>query len=125
MEQLRANPPVDPWEIKDVRWEPSNTLPLKATTTKYGKPDSDETDEQFRRILNWEQRGISAYVSTTDKITLLIFEFTIGDYFCKGKWAEGETCDPLDPSGSKSSASKHKRQSPPSTSKRKPVNSAK
>jgi len=125
LEQLRANPPTDPWEIKDVRWEPSSSLPLKATTTKYGKPDKDETDEQFRRVLRWEQRGISAYVGSPDTVTLLVFEFTIGDYLCMSEWAKNESCDPLNPGDSSSGTAKVKRPNQSRSTKDKSINGAK
>lgn len=101
LERLRENPPLDPWEVKDIRWEPPKSIVLKSITGKYGPPEKDELDEQFRRVLRWEERGITAYISEVDVVQVLIFDFSIGDIICASRWKQGSECDPLDPAGTK------------------------
>jgi hypothetical protein len=100
LSRLQKSPPPDPWEIKDVRWQPAVSVPLKSAIAKYGTPDKDELDEQFKRLIRWDRRGITAYVAADDTLQLIVFEFTIGDILCGPRWKKSEPCDPLDPAGS-------------------------
>ena len=98
--RLREKPPDDPWELKDVRWEPSVPVALKQTLVRYGKPERDEIDEQFRRVVEWKRRGITAYVSASETVTLFIYEFSFGDQLCKSLWEKNEPCDAMNPMAS-------------------------
>lgn len=101
IKRLRESPPPDPWEVKDIRWEPPKPIVLKALTGKYGSPEKDEQDEQFRRVLKWETRGVTAYLNGADVVQLLIFDFSLGDHLCASRWKQGDKCDPLNPTGIK------------------------
>ena len=101
LERLRESPPLDPWEVKDIRWEPPRSLSAKSIAEKYGPPETDEQNEQFRRVLRWEKRGITAYLSEAGVVQVLIFDFSLGDIICASRWKQGSECDPLDPAGTK------------------------
>ncbi len=93
--RLRSNAPADPWEVDDIRWVPPDDLQIKTVIGKYGKPSSDELDEQFRRKVSWEKRGITAFVNKDDTINVIVFRFTIGDRFCASEWRASKECDPV------------------------------
>jgi hypothetical protein len=82
LERLEASPPVDPWEAKDIRWQPPNPVPLQAASRRYGAPESDTTDEQFRRVVEWSKRGVTGYVNSAEEVELFVFSFTLRDYVC-------------------------------------------
>jgi hypothetical protein len=97
LEQLRSAPPADPWEVDDIRWVPPEPLLIKTAIAKYGPPNKDELDEQFRRVVKWETRGITAFVNKDDTISVIVFRFTLGDRLCATKWRASKECDPLKP----------------------------
>lgn len=82
IERLEANPPADPWEVKDIRWQPPTPVPLQTASRRYGAPESDTTDEQFRRVVEWTNRGVTGYVNGEDQVELFVFYFTFLDYAC-------------------------------------------
>ncbi|MEK8034927.1 hypothetical protein AACH06_29275 [Ideonella sp. DXS29W] len=79
---LQRNPPSDPWEVKDIRWEPPTPVPLRSALARYGKPDSDKSDEQFRRVVEWSSKGVTAYVDQSEAISVFVYTFTLRDYLC-------------------------------------------
>lgn len=79
---LQRNPPSDPWEVKDIRWEPPTPVPLRSALARYGKPDSNKSDEQFRRVVEWSSKGVTAYVDQREVISVFIYTFTLQDYLC-------------------------------------------
>lgn len=89
--RLEASPPVDPWEVKDIRWQPPAPVPLQTASRRYGAPGSDTTDEQFRRVVEWKERGVTGYVNGDERIELFVFTFTYRDYVC----ANAETAPPV------------------------------
>lgn len=90
--RLQSNPPMDPWEVKDIRWEPPAPITLKTTITRYGPAGSDKIDEQFRRVVEWPNRGIVAYVNQSEQVDLFTFSFTMMDYACVGANANLSAC---------------------------------
>lgn len=92
IERLEASPPTDPWEVKDIRWQPVTPVSLKAASRRYGAPESDTTDEQFRRVIEWKKRGITGYANAEDQVTLLVFSFTVRDYVCAGREPVSPAC---------------------------------
>ena len=103
LERLERSPPADPWEVKEIRWQPPNPIPIKAASQRYGVPDSDKTDEQFRRVVEWEKRGVTGYVNNEDQVTLFIYSFTIRDYLCAMRDPAPPACGELGASQSKPS----------------------
>ena len=95
--KLEESPPTDPWEVKDIRWAPPTPIPIRTTQAKYGPPDADAVDEQFRRTLTWSKRGITAYVGENDLITLLMYTFTPREYVCTRPNAPVEACKEPEP----------------------------
>lgn len=96
--KLEKFPPADPWEVKDIRWAPPTPIPVRAASTKYGAPDTNVADEQFRRTLGWSKRGITAYVDQNELVTLFVFTFTMREYACSGPDAPVELCKASEPS---------------------------
>jgi hypothetical protein len=97
---LRQSPPPDPWKVRNIRWSPPKAVPIRQVLERFGTPEKDGTDEQFRRVLEWPRRGAMAYVSSDESVDLFVFEFTIGDHFCGSFWQHGRPCDPLNPAAS-------------------------
>ena len=97
LERLQVQPPTDPWEVKDIRWEPPTVVTLKQLIAKYGKPETDNSDEQFRRVAEWKKRGVTAYLSDSGNVELIVYSFTFGDYACKSIWEKGKDCDSTNP----------------------------
>jgi hypothetical protein len=104
--KLEESPPADPWEVKDIRWEPPTPISMRAAHTRYGTPDKDSVDEQFRRTLAWSKRGITAYVDQNELITLIVFTFTFRDYACSGPDAPVEVCKASEPDSKTEPAAK-------------------
>lgn len=98
VERLEATPPADPWEVKDIRWQPPTAVPLQAASRRYGTPDSDTTDEQFRRVVEWSKRGVTGYVNGAEQVELFIFSFTLRDYACTDLQTAPPACkEPVQP----------------------------
>lgn len=82
IERLEASPPADPWEVKEIRWQPPIAVPLPTASRRYGAPDSDTTDEQFRRVVAWSKRGVTGYVNEVGRVEMFVFSFTVREYAC-------------------------------------------